>query len=86
VEFWFMLISDLNALQCSLRKILQLCLTNKKSFIFFSYSDLCIISPNRHFLICLYGAAVLGLIFAGQLRERKIIYILTGKYLLFMQY
>ncbi|KAJ1697675.1 hypothetical protein LUZ63_006187 [Rhynchospora breviuscula] len=33
-----------------------------------------------HFLICLYGAVVLGLILAGQLQERKIIYILTVYY------
>ncbi|CAL9748621.1 unnamed protein product [Musa acuminata subsp. burmannicoides] len=31
-----------------------------------------------HFLICLYGALVLGLILAGQLKEHKIIYILTA--------
>ncbi|XP_064977113.1 probable protein S-acyltransferase 17 isoform X2 [Musa acuminata AAA Group] len=33
-----------------------------------------------HFLICLYGALVLGLILAGQLKEHKIIYILTAYY------
>ncbi|KAJ8500469.1 hypothetical protein OPV22_011021 [Ensete ventricosum] len=33
-----------------------------------------------HFLICLYGAVVLGLILAGQLKEHKIIYILTAYY------
>ncbi|KAJ3683871.1 hypothetical protein LUZ60_014098 [Juncus effusus] len=33
-----------------------------------------------HFLLCLYGAAILGFILAGQLRERKIIYILTVYY------
>ncbi|KAG0502680.1 hypothetical protein HPP92_002752 [Vanilla planifolia] len=30
-----------------------------------------------HFVICLYGAVILGLILAGQLKEHKIIYILT---------
>lgn len=39
---------------------------------------------GRHFLICLYGALVLGLILAGQLKEHKIIYILTGN-LMFIQ-
>ncbi|XP_020273047.1 probable protein S-acyltransferase 17 isoform X4 [Asparagus officinalis] len=33
-----------------------------------------------HFLICLYGAIVLGLILASQLKERNIIYILTVYY------
>ncbi|URE42065.1 DHHC palmitoyltransferase [Musa troglodytarum] len=33
-----------------------------------------------HFLICLYGAVVLGLILAGQLKEHNIIYILTVYY------
>lgn len=33
-----------------------------------------------HFLICLYGATVLGLILTGQLKERKVIYILTAYY------
>ncbi|CAL9111361.1 unnamed protein product [Musa textilis] len=33
-----------------------------------------------HFLICLYGAFVLGLILAGQLKEHKIIYVLTAYY------
>lgn len=33
-----------------------------------------------HFLICLYGATVLGLIIAGQLKEHRIIYILTVYY------
>ncbi|XP_072976450.1 probable protein S-acyltransferase 17 [Typha angustifolia] len=33
-----------------------------------------------HFLICLYGAIILVLILAGQLKERKVIYILTVYY------
>ncbi|KAK8928777.1 putative S-acyltransferase [Platanthera zijinensis] len=33
-----------------------------------------------HFLICLYGAIILVLILAGQLKERKIIFILTVYY------
>ncbi|KAK9084083.1 hypothetical protein Scep_030554 [Stephania cephalantha] len=33
-----------------------------------------------HFLLCLYGAAVLGLILAGRLKELKVIYILTVYY------
>ncbi|XP_020108599.1 probable protein S-acyltransferase 17 isoform X6 [Ananas comosus] len=33
-----------------------------------------------HILICLYGAIFLGLILAGQLKERKVIYILTVYY------
>jgi len=33
-----------------------------------------------HFLICLYGATILGFILAGELKERKIIYILTVYY------
>ncbi|WOK95966.1 putative protein S-acyltransferase 17 isoform X1 [Canna indica] len=33
-----------------------------------------------HFLICLYGAVILGFILAGQLKEHKIIYILTVYY------
>ncbi|KAL6593978.1 hypothetical protein ACP70R_014213 [Stipagrostis hirtigluma subsp. patula] len=33
-----------------------------------------------HFLICLYGAVVLGFILAGELKERKVIYILTVYY------
>ncbi|PKA60864.1 putative S-acyltransferase [Apostasia shenzhenica] len=33
-----------------------------------------------HYLICLYGTIVLGLILVGQLKERKIIYILTVYY------
>lgn len=33
-----------------------------------------------HLLLCLYGATVLGLIVAGQLKEHKIIYILTVYY------
>ncbi|CAL9167324.1 unnamed protein product, partial [Musa hybrid cultivar] len=33
-----------------------------------------------HFLICLYGAVLLGLILAGQLKEHNIIYILTVYY------
>ncbi|THU47468.1 hypothetical protein C4D60_Mb09t15850 [Musa balbisiana] len=33
-----------------------------------------------HFLICLYGAVILGLILAGQLKEHNIIYILTVYY------
>jgi len=31
-----------------------------------------------HFLICVYGAVVLALILAGELKEKKVIYILTG--------
>ncbi|XP_073108836.1 probable protein S-acyltransferase 17 isoform X3 [Elaeis guineensis] len=33
-----------------------------------------------HFLICLYGAVVLGFILAGELKERRVIYILTVYY------
>ncbi|KAF8720946.1 hypothetical protein HU200_023352 [Digitaria exilis] len=33
-----------------------------------------------HFLICVYGAVVLGFILAGELKERKVIYILTAYY------
>lgn len=33
-----------------------------------------------HFFLCLYGVAILGFILAGQLKERKIIHILTGFY------
>lgn len=33
-----------------------------------------------HFLICLYGALILGFILAGEIKERKIIYILTVYY------
>ncbi|XP_010279466.1 PREDICTED: probable protein S-acyltransferase 17 isoform X2 [Nelumbo nucifera] len=33
-----------------------------------------------HFLICLYGAIVLGLVLAGQLKEFKVIYLLTAFY------
>uniref|UniRef100_A0A1D1Z0A9 S-acyltransferase n=2 Tax=Anthurium amnicola TaxID=1678845 RepID=A0A1D1Z0A9_9ARAE len=33
-----------------------------------------------HFFLCLYGTAVLGLILASQMKERKIIYILTAYY------
>ncbi|WVZ57026.1 hypothetical protein U9M48_007472 [Paspalum notatum var. saurae] len=35
---------------------------------------------NRHFLICVYGAVVIGFILAGELKERKVIYILTVYY------
>ncbi|XP_008658681.1 probable protein S-acyltransferase 17 isoform X1 [Zea mays] len=35
---------------------------------------------TRHFLICLYGALILGFILAGEIKERKIIYILTVYY------
>nr|XP_029116769.1 probable protein S-acyltransferase 17 [Elaeis guineensis] len=35
---------------------------------------------DRHFLICLYGAVVLGFILAGELKERRVIYILTVYY------
>lgn len=40
---------------------------------------------NRHFLICLYGAVILGFILAGELKERKVVYILTGYSSLFRQ-
>ncbi|PAN49551.1 hypothetical protein PAHAL_9G455600 [Panicum hallii] len=33
-----------------------------------------------HFLICVYGALVIGFILAGELKERKVIYILTAYY------
>ncbi|CAL4914540.1 unnamed protein product [Urochloa decumbens] len=33
-----------------------------------------------HFLICVYGAVILGFILAGELKERKVIYILTAYY------
>ncbi|WVZ57028.1 hypothetical protein U9M48_007472 [Paspalum notatum var. saurae] len=33
-----------------------------------------------HFLICVYGAVVIGFILAGELKERKVIYILTVYY------
>jgi len=33
-----------------------------------------------HFLICVYGAVVLALILAGELKEKKVIYILTAYY------
>ncbi|KAK3147164.1 hypothetical protein QOZ80_3BG0278900 [Eleusine coracana subsp. coracana] len=33
-----------------------------------------------HFLLCLYGVVVLGFILAGELKERKVIYILTAYY------
>ncbi|KAF5185906.1 Palmitoyltransferase swf1 [Thalictrum thalictroides] len=33
-----------------------------------------------HFLLCLYGTVVLGLVLAGQLKELKVIYILTAYY------
>ncbi|KAK9146811.1 hypothetical protein Sjap_006714 [Stephania japonica] len=33
-----------------------------------------------HFLLCLYGAAAIGLILAGRLKELKVIYILTVYY------
>uniref|UniRef100_A0A0D9Z7Q9 S-acyltransferase n=1 Tax=Oryza glumipatula TaxID=40148 RepID=A0A0D9Z7Q9_9ORYZ len=33
-----------------------------------------------HFLICLYGAVILGFILAGELKERKVVYILTVYY------
>lgn len=33
-----------------------------------------------HLLICLYGAIILALILAGQLKERRIIFILTAYY------
>lgn len=32
----------------------------------------------RHFFLCLYGTVVLGLILAGELKDRKVVYILTG--------
>lgn len=32
----------------------------------------------RHFLLCLYGTIVIGLILAGRLKELKVVYILTG--------
>jgi hypothetical protein len=38
-----------------------------------------------HFLICLYGAVILGFILAGELKERKVVYILTGYSSLFRQ-
>jgi len=31
-----------------------------------------------HFFLCVYGVVILGLILAGQLKERRIIYVLTG--------
>lgn len=33
----------------------------------------------RHSFLCLYGAVGLGLILAGELKEKRVIYILTGK-------
>ncbi|XP_062211361.1 probable protein S-acyltransferase 17 [Phragmites australis] len=33
-----------------------------------------------HFLLCLYGAVILGFILAGELKERKVVYILTAYY------
>ncbi|KAL5712749.1 protein S-acyltransferase [Ranunculus cassubicifolius] len=33
-----------------------------------------------HFLLCLYGAVVLGLVIAGRLKELRVIYILTAYY------
>ncbi|XP_062215533.1 probable protein S-acyltransferase 17 [Phragmites australis] len=33
-----------------------------------------------HFLLCVYGALVLGFILAGELKERKVIYIFTAYY------
>lgn len=81
-ECWVILVSDLNEhLSIALENISTVALRLKTVFLFSSYCDLSIMSPYRHFLICLYGAVVLGLILAGQLRERKIIYILTGKYI-----
>jgi hypothetical protein len=40
---------------------------------------------NRHFLLCVYGAVVLGFVLAGELKERKIIYILTGNLMHFLE-
>ncbi|VAH91635.1 unnamed protein product [Triticum turgidum subsp. durum] len=33
-----------------------------------------------HFLLCLYGAIILGFIVAGELKDKKVVYILTGYY------
>lgn len=33
----------------------------------------------RHFLLCLYGTIVIGLVLAGRLKELRVVYILTGK-------
>ncbi|KAL5211008.1 hypothetical protein ABZP36_006631 [Zizania latifolia] len=33
-----------------------------------------------HFLLCLYGAIIIGFILAGELKERKVVYILTVYY------
>ncbi|XP_068663661.1 probable protein S-acyltransferase 17 isoform X1 [Aristolochia californica] len=33
-----------------------------------------------HFCLCLYGAVILGLILAGELKDRKVVYILTVYY------
>ncbi|KAG6515996.1 hypothetical protein ZIOFF_026442 [Zingiber officinale] len=42
--------------------------------------DLITIAVGWHFIICIYGAFVLVLILAGQLKEHEIIYILTVYY------
>ncbi|XP_068663662.1 probable protein S-acyltransferase 17 isoform X2 [Aristolochia californica] len=34
----------------------------------------------KHFCLCLYGAVILGLILAGELKDRKVVYILTVYY------
>ncbi|KAI5021430.1 hypothetical protein ZWY2020_058160 [Hordeum vulgare] len=35
---------------------------------------------TRHFLLCLYGAIILGFIVAGELKDKKVVYILTVYY------